>query len=341
MTHSELQEKIFQISSDEEFEQVALATFRYQYDHCAPYRRWVDLLHIHPDSVRHSSDIPALPIEMFKRQHIVSFAEQPTGYFQSSGTTSMEHSHHYYRTLALYDRSLTQGFRSFWGDPAQYRIVALLPNYIQQQHSSLIHMMEVLIGQTRDTLSGLHEHLTQSLVDLMVSTTRSDRRLMLFGVTYALLDLASDYAPDLQGAIVFETGGMKGRRKEMVKAELHSVLKAELHATAIASEYGMCELFSQAYSHADGQFHTPSWMRVLVRDLNAPQCPVPLGRTGGINIIDLANLDSCAFIATQDLGRRLPTEQPLDTPFELLGRIDHSDLRGCNLMAEGQAFPQR
>lgn len=338
---------ILSIRDDRDFQSAALEVFRYQYGACEVYRRWVDLLGLRPDQVRRVEDIPALPIELFKNKTVVSFAESPMGYFQSSGTTGMTHSRHYYRSLDNYDRSLLAGFRLFWGDPGQYCIVALLPNYLQQGHSSLIHMMQLLIAESHCPQSGFHEAVTPRLMQLLAGPCPAGRRLILFGVTYALLDILERQPVDLHDAVVFETGGMKGRREEMVKPQLHERLCAGFHVPAIASEYGMCELFSQAYSCGQGLFAAPPWMKIRIRDLHAPARLLPAERTGGIDVIDLANLDSCSFIGTEDLGKwhalaacqeRYPSATfPACAAaglFEVLGRIDHSALRGCNLMAE-------
>lgn len=320
--------KIFSIRDGGDFQDAAIEVFRYQCLHNAVYRQWVDLLSVSPSQVHNVEEIPALPIECFKSHKVVSFPEPPTGYFRSSGTTGMQHSRHYYRSLGLYDQSLLQGFRHFWGSPTQYCIISLLPNYLQQGHSSLVHMMEVLMQETRCPRSGFYDGVSQELLSLLHDHGRIGRTLMLFGVTYALLDILEQGDMDLSDGIVFETGGMKGRRREMVKEELHEVLCRGFHVSSIASEYGMCELFSQSYSRGGGLFSTPPWMAIRMRDVHAPLRMAGEGCTGGIDVIDLANLDSCAFIATQDLGKSHG-----DKGFEILGRFDHSDVRGCNLMA--------
>ncbi len=343
---NDIANNIFAIENDADFSAAALQVFAHQYAHNAVYRQWVDLLGVRPAAVQSVEEIPALPIELYKSKRVVAFDEEPVGYFQSSGTTGMVHSHHYFRTLALYERSLMEGFRRFWGDPRQYMIVAVLPNYLKQGHSSLIHMMRVLIEATQSTMGGFYDAVTPDLLQLLRTYRATERRLILFGVTYALLDILEQGTIDLHDAIIFETGGMKGRREEMLKPQLHSLLCEGFHVGAIASEYGMCELFSQAYSYGRGLFLTPPWMKVRIRDLHAPCCMLSPGRTGGIDVIDLANLDSCAFISTQDLGKlhMLPNGPSLQgnkdantyvpSAFEILGRYDYSDLRGCNLMAE-------
>lgn len=329
MEFEELSHKVFCIHNAEDFQETALEVFRYQYLHNAVYRQWVDLLSIDPSHVQKTDDIPALPIECFKNHIVVSFHEYPVGYFQSSGTTGMQRSHHYYRSLNVYDQSLLEGFRRFWGAHTQYCIISVLPNYLQQGHSSLIHMMDVLMQKTQCPYSRFYDCVSSELLSLLHNHHGINRRIMLFGVTYALLDILEQGDIDLSDCIVFETGGMKGRRQEMVKEELHEVLCHGFHVDSIASEYGMCELFSQAYSRGGGLFSTPPWMAIRIRDVHAPLHIVGEEHTGGIDVIDLANLDSCAFIATHDLGKSHGTKG-----FEILGRFDHSDTRGCNLMAE-------
>lgn len=319
---------IFSLSSAEAFDAMALRLFRHQALHCEAYAQWLRLLGVEVEQVQQASQIPFLPIECFKSHRVTTFATEPAGYFQSSGTTGMSHSRHYYRSLALYDRSLLEGFRRFWGDPAQYCFVALLPNYLRQGHSSLIYMMRRLIEASGCPQGGFFEEVTPELLTLLREGVEG-RRLLLFGVTYALLDIAERHKVRLRDAVVFETGGMKGRRKEMVKEELHQQLCDAFGVEAIASEYGMCELFSQAYSRGGNRFATPPWMQVSVRDIYAPQRRLSHERTGGLNVVDLANVDSCCFIATQDLART-----HADGTFEVLGRFDHSDVRGCNLMCE-------
>ncbi|MDY5969525.1 MAG: acyltransferase [Bacteroidales bacterium] len=320
---------IFKIASSSDFDTAALEIFCYQYIHCDVYRQWVDLLGVNPKKVSRASEIPAIPIELFKNKTITSFREKPTGYFQSSGTSGMANSHHYYRTLELYDRSAEEGFTRFWGSPKDYCIVALLPNYLKQGHSSLIHMMQLLINRSQCPEGGFFSEVSPALIELLHNHQSLGRKLLLFGVTYALLDIIEQGSYNLEDAVVFETGGMKGQREEMVKEELHKTLCKGFHVDVIASEYGMCELFSQAYSRGKGIFQTPPWMQIRIRDIHAPNRLLPDGRSGGIDVIDLANVDSCSFIATQDLGKLHS-----DGSFEILGRFDHSDMRGCNLMTE-------
>ena len=257
----------------------------------------------------------------------MAFDVEPIDYFQSSATTSMVTSKHYFFTGEVYTRSFLNTFSLFWGDPSQYCILALLPNYLHQTHSSLIFMVRELIKQTGCEYSGFYDAITPQLVEYLKNPECLPKRLILFGVSYSLLDLVESYDFSLGDAIVFETGGMKGRRKEMVREELHSLLTNGLGVKSIASEYGMTELFSQAYSKGNGIYNCPPWMKIAIRDVNSPLVRLPRGRAGGIDVIDLANIYSCSFISTQDIGR-----MHNDGSFEVQGRFDYSDTRGCNLL---------
>ena len=325
-----LRKAVFNIRSTQDFEQAALAVFKYQYDNNKVYGEWCRLCGQTPSKVRSVSGIPFLPIEFFKTHKVVSFYEEPTGFFQSSGTTRQNTAKHYIKDFELYEKSFLANFQLFFGSPDQYIFIVLLPNYQQQNHSSLIYMMQRLIKESGQRESGFYPEDYTQVAELLKASDQKQRKTILFGVTYALLDLVERYRFHLQNTIVFETGGMKGRRKEITREDLHGILKKGFGIPHIASEYGMCELFSQAYSERDGIFYTPPQMRVIFRDVNDPFSVVSDGKTGGINIIDLANMDSCAFIATQDLGRSC-----VNGGFELLGRFEHSDIRGCNLL-----FPQ-
>lgn len=320
-------DKIFGIQTDDDFNSVALEVFRFQYCNNVLYRRFVDLLSVDVSKVEQWEDIPCLPIECFKTNKVVSFEAEPIDYFQSSATTSMVTSKHYFFTHEVYTRSFLNTFSLFWGNPSQYCILALLPNYLHQTHSSLIFMVRELIKQTSCEYSGFYDAITPQLVEYLKAPERLSKRLVLFGVSYSLLDLVESYDFSLADAIVFETGGMKGRRKEMVREELHGILTKGLGVKSIASEYGMTELFSQAYSKGSGIYNCPPWMKIAIRDVNSPLIRVPRGRAGGIDVIDLANIYSCSFISTQDIGR-----MHNDGSFEVQGRFDYSDTRGCNLL---------
>ena len=327
MIDHNLIDKIFDIQTDDDFNSVALEVFRFQYRNNALYRRFVDLLSVDVSKVKRWEDVPCLPIECFKTNKVVAFDVEPIDYFQSSATTSMVTSKHYFFTGEVYTRSFLNTFSLFWGDPSQYCILALLPNYLHQTHSSLIFMVRELIKQTGCEYSGFYDAITPQLVEYLKNPECLPKRLILFGVSYSLLDLVESYDFSLGDAIVFETGGMKGRRKEMVREELHSLLTNGLGVKSIASEYGMTELFSQAYSKGNGIYNCPPWMKIAIRDVNSPLVRLPRGRAGGIDVIDLANIYSCSFISTQDIGR-----MHNDGSFEVQGRFDYSDTRGCNLL---------
>ena len=315
---------IFLINSDAEFEREALRLFRHQAVHCAPYAEYIRLLGVNPDEVHRVDDIPMMPIELFKSHKIYCADTEPQVVFTSSATTGMVQSRHYVADLALYERAFSEAFRLFYGDVRECSIYALLPSYLEREGSSLVYMAERLIAE-----SGGGGFYLNDYEKLLHDMSRDDNPKILLGVTYALLDLAENYAPKLENTVVMETGGMKGRRKELPKSELHKILCSAFGVERIHSEYGMAELMSQAYSFGDGLFRTPRWMRVLVRDVNNPFARMAAGRRGGLDIVDLANRHSCAFLATQDMGIRYE-----DGSFRIEGRIAQSDIRGCNLLVQ-------
>ena len=317
-------DNIFSIGSDAEFERETLSLFRYQAEHCAPYAEYVHLLGIEPNDVTRVEDIPMLPIEIFKSHKVYCGKGEPEIIFTSSATTGMVQSRHYVEDLALYERAFTEAFRLFYGNEKECSIYALLPSYLEREGSSLVYMAEKLIASCEG--GGFYLHNYEKLLRDM---SRDDNPKILLGVTYALLDLAENFAPHLENTVVMETGGMKGKRKELPKNELHKILCSAFGVERIHSEYGMAELMSQAYSLGDGIFRTPKWMRILVRDVNNPFARLGAGRRGGLDIIDLANRSSCAFIATQDMGIRYE-----DGSFRIEGRISQSDIRGCNLLVQ-------
>ena len=317
-------DEIFLIGSEAEFEREALRLFRHQAEHCAPYAEYVRLLGVEPSQVQRVEDIPMLPIEIFKSHKVYCGEQEPQMTFTSSATTGMVQSRHYVEDIALYERAFTEAFRHFYGDERECSIYALLPSYLEREGSSLVYMAERLIAQCGG--GGFYLHDYEKLLNDM---SHDPNPKILLGVTYALLDLAENYAPKLENTVVMETGGMKGRRKELPKSELHKVLCSAFGVERIHSEYGMAELMSQAYSSGEGLFRTPRWMKVLVRDVNNPFRRLPSGRRGGLDIIDLANRSSCAFIATEDMGVRYD-----DGSFRIEGRISHSDIRGCNLLVQ-------
>ena len=317
-------DEIFLIGSEAEFEREALRLFRHQAEHCAPYAEYVRLLGVEPSQVQRVEDIPMLPIEIFKSHKVYCGEQEPQMTFTSSATTGMVQSRHYVEDIALYERAFTEAFRHFYGDERECSIYALLPSYLEREGSSLVYMAERLIAQCGG--GGFYLHDYEKLLNDM---SHDPNPKILLGVTYALLDLAENYAPKLENTVVMETGGMKGRRKELPKSELHKVLCSAFGVEHIHSEYGMAELMSQAYSSGEGLFRTPRWMKVLVRDVNNPFRRLPSGRRGGLDIIDLANRSSCAFIATEDMGVRYD-----DGSFRIEGRISQSDIRGCNLLVQ-------
>jgi hypothetical protein len=326
----DLKNKIFRIKDSKRFERLALEIFKYQSENNLVYKDFTNLLGINKKSVDSLLTIPFLPVEFFRSHRIISGNLAPLLVFESSGTTGSTVSRHYIADPGLYCESFNKAFSLFYGDPSEYFIAALLPSYLERKHSSLVYMMDNLIKKSTYPASGFYKENTGELVENIKIAKAENQRVFLIGTTYALLDLAEQYSPDLSGVIVMETGGMKGRRKEITREELHSLLKSGFIVREIHSEYGMTELLSQAYSKGNGIFYTPPWMKIIIRDPLDPQAIITdPGITGGINIIDLANIDSCAFIATADLGKLHP-----DGSFEVLGRFDNSDIRGCNLMIE-------
>lgn len=326
MPNSEtLKNRIFAITSQEEFNAVALEIFSFQYKTNPVYRQFCDYLKINPQEINQVKSIPFLPIELFKNHVILSGNGEAQVIFESSGTTGSITSRHHLLDSGLYEDSFSKAFRQFYGNPKDYRILALLPNYLERQGSSLVYMVNQLIEESKHTESGFFLDNRDALRELLIKG--SDKKTLLIGVSFALLDMVEEGELKLKNTIVMETGGMKGRRKELTRKELHDILKSGFEVDAIHSEYGMTELLSQAYASANGEFECPPWMKLMIRDINDPLSLAPAGKTGGLNVIDLANLYSCSFLATSDLGRETETGKT-----EILGRFDYSDMRGCNLM---------
>lgn len=320
---------IFSINSEADFEARALEVFRKQAAACEVYKRYLSYLEKNPDNIDRLADIPFLPIEFFKSHRIVSSAAPEEKIFTSSGTTGNTTSSHYVTDIRYYQDSFRKGFELFYGPASEYATIALLPSYLEREGSSLIFMVDDFIHGSRHPQSGYFLYNHQELFDTLLSLRESKTPTLLIGVTYALLDFAESFNIDFPELIVMETGGMKGRRREMIRQELHETLQACFGVERIHAEYGMTELLSQAYSKGGGYFGCPPWMKVLIRDINDPFSYLGNGQTGGISIIDLANVNSCSFLATQDLGRT--HSQGL---FEVLGRFDQSDARGCNLLVQ-------
>ena len=326
---------IFNLINQKQFDKVALQVFRFQYQNNLVYRDFCNLLNIDVSKIKTVTQIPFLPIQFFKTHKIVSTNDPVQEIFTSSGTTNANvTSQHFVTDVSLYEQSYSKGFSAFYGNIKDYVVLALLPSYSERSGSSLIYMVDDLIAKTNNPNSGYflknHSDLLQKIKELQ----SENHNIILIGVTFALLDLLETIEKkqinfDGSNLIIMETGGMKGRRKEMIRDELHLLLKDGFSVSGIHSEYGMTELLSQAYSLGNGVFECPPWMQILIRDTEDAQTYVQNNKTGGINVIDLANLNSCSFIATQDLGKLYE-----NSSFEVLGRFDNSDIRGCNLMVE-------
>lgn len=318
---------IFNIKNEADFETCAFQTFQYQFENNRTYRSFCDLLYVHPSDITKIEDIPFLPIQFFKSHEIVSNQHPFQETFTSSGTTGSTPSKHLVTDISVYEESYRKGFEYFYGNIENYVVLALLPNYLERKGSSLVYMANDLIQRSKQPESGFYLHDIKALTEKLVQLDQQGKKVLLIGVSFALLDLIETTQFNLKHTIVMETGGMKGRRKEMIRTELHQQLCEGFGVSEIHSEYGMTELLSQGYSKGDGIFETPPWMKLYTRDPEDALTIQPKGKSGGINVIDLANINSCAFIATQDLGK-----VHTDETFEILGRFDHSDIRGCNLM---------
>jgi phenylacetate-coenzyme A ligase PaaK-like adenylate-forming protein len=322
-------EKIFNIRSESDFEKCCLWTFQYQVLNSKVYSDWVKALGVEANKVSTIEEIPFLPISFFKT-HQVTTAQAPFDIeFSSSGTTGTSTSKHFVKDADLYKRSFISAFEQQYGDSGNCVIIGLLPSYLERTGSSLIYMCEELISKSKRPESGFYLNDFEKLRSLLSLLKQQNQKTVLFGVAYALLDFAELHPPTWNNLYVIETGGMKGRRKEMVRDELHEEIRNNWPVLHLHSEYGMTELMSQAYYDDNKSFVCPPWMQLKIRDTTDPFCYLDVNKTGGINIIDLANLDSCSFIATQDLGKRFNNGR-----FEVLGRFDHSDIRGCNLLVQ-------
>ncbi|HLP72525.1 MAG TPA: hypothetical protein VK155_06455 [Bacteroidales bacterium] len=323
-------DRVFDVKDGPGFTSLSIELFNYQYANNPVYRSFVDYLGKDPGSVKELVEIPFMPVEFFRDHTVITGEIRVEMIFESSGTAGMITAKHFITDLRVYEESFLRGFRSFYGDPGRYIIAALLPSYTERAGSSLVYMADRLIKETGHKLSGFYKEDITDFIRKARNWRNRGRKAMIIGVSFALLDLAESSGPDLKGFTVMETGGMKGRRREITREELHSALTSKLRLKAVHSEYGMTELLSQAYSKGKGLFRCPPWMKIILRD---PQDPLSMirepGKTGGINVIDLANINSCSFIATSDLGRI-----SADGSFEVLGRFDNSDIRGCNLMVE-------
>ena len=325
---------IFTIGSQKQFEKMALKVFRFQYENNLVYREFCNLLQIEKGSIKSLQQIPFLPIQFFKSHNVVSNQDEIQETFTSSGTTGTITSKHLVTNLTFYEESYRQAFAQFYGNIQNYVVLALLPSYLDREGSSLIYMVKDLIEKSKHSESGFYLNNYNELILKLQQLKNEGQNIILIGVTYALLDVI-EYAETISyplnelgnSLIIMETGGMKGKRKELIREELHQTLCTGFGVSSIHSEYGMTELLSQAYSLGEGIFECPNWMNIAIRDPEDALRYVENGKTGGINVIDLANINSCSFIATQDLGKKYN-----DGSFEVLGRFDNSDIRGCNLM---------
>lgn len=322
-----MQNAVFNIQNQSDFKTCALQVFRHQFKKNAIYRSFCDLLYIHSSDVKEIEEIPFLPIQFFKSHAVLSSTQAVKETFTSSGTTGSSVSKHMVTDLSWYTKSYTKGFEYFYGPIEEYTVLGLLPNYLERAGSSLIYMVDDFIKKSNKPASGFYLNNLTELSKTLIALDKKGEKVLLIGVTFALLDLIERQQFKLHNTIIMETGGMKGRRKEMIRNELHEILCAGFGVSKIHSEYGMTELLSQGYSSGDGVFDCPPWMKILARDTEDALTMVGTNKTGGLNVIDLANYNSCSFIATQDLGK-----VDNNGSFEVLGRFDHSDIRGCNLM---------
>ena len=318
----EFEDKVFKVD-EEGFDSLALDIFRFQAAENPVYRAFLQALGKEPAEIRKLGEIPFLPVGFFKSHEVRTGQFQAAGYFESSGTTGSVN-------FALYRKSFETGFRRFYGDPSNWVIIGLLPSYLERKNSSLVMMVDQLIRDSGHTESGFYLYEFSKLADTLRQLEAKGKRVLLIGVSFALLDFAAQHSIPLKSTVIMETGGMKGRKKEMTREELHHILKEAFELKAIHSEYGMTELLSQAYAYENGSFYCPAWMKIGVRQEDDPLSVAFPGvkvQNGLINIIDLANIYSCSFIATDDIGKLYP-----DGHFEVIGRMDNSDLRGCSLM---------
>ena len=322
-----MQNDIFNIQNEQDFSEVALAVFKHQFQNNRVYRSFCDLINVHPSDVLKVTEIPFLPIQFFKSRKVVASKDEAQEVFTSSGTTGSITSKHFVTDISLYKESYRKGFYHFYGNIEEYTVLALLPNYLERKGSSLVYMVDEFITKSNNVESGFYLDNLEELTQKLIALDKKGQKVLLIGVSFALLDLIEKQQFNLKNTTIMETGGMKGRRKELVREELHAILRGGFGVTEIHSEYGMTELLSQGYSKGKGVFKTPPWMQVLTRDTEDALTINPLVKNGGINVIDLANYNSCSFIATQDLGK-----VHKDGTFEIIGRFDNSDIRGCNLM---------
>jgi len=318
---------VFNIRNFDDFNKIALEIFQFQAKNCAVYKEFINHLNINISEVKSIDKIPFLPIQFFKSHKILATSSAIQKTFLSSGTTGNTQSKHYITDVSIYEDSFTKGFENLYGAIEDYTVLALLPSYLERDGSSLIYMTNNFIEKSKKPKSGFYLNNLNELSKILIELDENNEKTLLIGVSFALLDLVEMYKFKLKNTIIMETGGMKGRRKELIREELHQVLSSGFGVEKIHSEYGMTELLSQAYSKGNGIFDCPPWMKILTRDPEDALTILTEGKSGGINVIDLANINSCSFIATQDLGKTYK-----NGTFEVLGRFDDSDIRGCNLM---------
>lgn len=326
--NSKYEDKVF-LADQQGFNELALELFRFQYQHNSVYREYVNALQLVGEDVQHMDDIPFLPIQFFKTREVCTTTFEPEAVFMSSGTTQTINSRHSVKSMPIYQESFLKAFELFYGDVTEWCIIGLLPSYLERSNSSLVVMADELIRRSGHPDSGFYLYEHEKLAGVLQQLEAKKQKTLLIGVTFGLLDFAEAYPMPLKHTIIMETGGMKGRREEMTRQEVHDILKAAFQLPSIHSEYGMTELLSQGYSKGEGIFLTPPWMKIRVR-LEDDPLDVRLSGTGIINVIDLANIYSCCFIATEDVGRVFE-----DGSFEVQGRVDNSDIRGCSLMVAG------
>lgn len=322
-------DRIFSIQSENDFNELAIEAFNFQFENIKVYREFCDHIHIVAQDIKHYLQIPYLPIEFFKTHNVLLTDAEPQFTFTSSGTTGVKTSKHNVIDISIYEQSFLNAFNYFFGNIEDFCVLALLPSYLEREDSSLVYMANKLIELSSHADSGFYLNNYRQLSQKLNILNKTGKKVLLLGVSYALLDLAEQFPQKLISTIIMETGGMKGHRKEMVKEELHDTLCSAFNVKSIYSEYGMTELLSQAYSKGKGVFETPSWMKVVIRDTYDPFFFYGKNRSGGINVIDLANINSCCFIETKDIGKMFS-----ENSFTILGRFDNSDIRGCNLMVE-------
>lgn len=323
---------LFAVNKDN-FEAHALELFNFQAKNNPVYKQYIEFLNVRTASVDRLSKIPFLPIDFFK-QHVIKTMEwEPQAVFESSGTTGQIPSKHYVEDISFYHKVTERIFDRFYGKPEAFTIMALLPSYLERENSSLVAMVDHFIKKTNSPYSGFYLYDLEALADQIAKIKDKGGAIILIGVSFALLNLAEQFEMDLTDVVVMETGGMKGKREELTREELHLILKKQFKVREVHAEYGMTELMSQAYAKEKGLFEPPPWMKILIREMNDPfeiQVEGASKRAGGINVIDLANVQSCAFVETQDIGRIMEGDY-----FEVLGRFDNADLRGCNLLTYG------